>query len=480
MGIRNRYQAILGPEAVKNRQDEVNANITAQIAIASCALLYIGLLVAVLTGVTRYTIREYAIMLLFFLAAVGAVMLTYNWCRRHCDYVIKYLMMGVLFMAGISLEGYTRMMMPLLLSFPIMLACRYHNRRFLNHVIVCSFLSILLKEFVGWAIGMYDLNVVSILNNTLIENGREFQSGVMPYVDMTYYLNDVIVFAVLPECVQLMVITVLAILLGKNGRSLRAHQLQSIRREAAVEREMENAREIQMGLLPDEFDFAAGVELYASSRPAKNVGGDFYDCFMADERHLAIVIADVSGKGMPASLFMATTKMSIRDHVAVSAEPADIFTRVNAAVCVGNRMGLFVTAWLGLLDLESGQLRYVNAGHNPPLVRRGDGAYEYLAMKKNLVLGAFDTYRYKSEELTLAPGDRLVLYTDGVTESRNPAGELMGEERLASFLNARTAANSRETVDQINAEVDRYAAGEDQYDDVTVLALRFEGRAAAE
>lgn len=230
-----------------------------------------------------------------------------------------------------------------------------------------------------------------------------------------------------------------------------------------------------MGLLPNDFALGNGFDLYASSTPAKNVGGDFYDCFMIDEHHLAVTVADVSGKGMPAALFMATTKMCIRDYVAMGLAVGEVFTRVNRAVCTGNTRGMFVTAWLGILDLQTGVLDFVNAGHNPPLIKNGAGKYHYLTMRTNLILGAFDGYRYKGERLTLAPGDGLLLYTDGVTESRTKDAELFGEARLEELLVPLAEAESRSIVSSVKKGVTAFAGDAEQYDDITLLALRFTG-----
>ena len=465
-------------DAIKStydREDEHGANKTAQIAIAVGSVIYLGIFVVVLLDLTRFSVLNFLALFIFFAAAIIVNIVFYPVLNKKAPWFRKYFLMGVVFVTCISVQASTQLLGALFLSFPILLACRYHDRRFMISVIVASFLSVIVKELICWKIGTFDLNVVSVVDNVVISDGRYFQTSVMPYIDMESYFWDVFLFSVLPQWVQLLIITVVASLLGYNGRTLRNHQKESIRRKAVMESEMNNAREIQMGLLPDEFSFGEGVDLFASSLPAKNVGGDFYDCFMVDSHHIAIVIADVSGKGMPAALFMATTKMCIRDYVSMGLETAEVFTRVNSSVCENNKKGMFVTAWLGILDLSTGALDFVNAGHNPPLVQGPDGLFKFLPMKKNIVLGAFGSYVYKGEKITITPGDMIVLYTDGVTESRTAEAELFGESRLAQLLNKMENRSSAAVVKTINDGVKIFAGECEQYDDITVLALSFRG-----
>ena len=456
-------------------EDERDANRTSQIAIAAFAAVYVGIFAVVLMDRTQYTIGEFMLLFGEFALAILVNIIMHSTLSEKAPQLKKYFLMGVLFVACISLEAATQMMTALFLSLPILIACRYRDRRFIVRVIVLSFVAVIMKEWLSWAIGMYDLNVVSIHDNTLIENGRLFQLSVMDCVDMTYYLEDIVLFSIIPQWVQLAVISVVALILENNGRKLRNHQREAIRREAASDAELKTAREIQMGLLPDKFDLTDRVELYASSIPAKNVGGDFYDCFMVDGTHLAVVIADVSGKGTPAALFMATTMTSIRDRVKLGLSPAEVFTGVNNAANENNSGNLFVTAWLGILDTETGMLTFVNAGHNPPLICYKDRDWAYIKMKTNIVLGFFEGINYKEEQLQLKPGDAMFLYTDGVTESQTAEGELYGESRLRALLSGHRDSGSAELVSLVNEDTRAFAGPADQFDDITVLAFKYKG-----
>ncbi len=249
--------------------------------------------------------------------------------------------------------------------------------------------------------------------------------------------------------------------------------------------ELNVATRIQRDMLPNifpAFPDRQDFNIYASMDPAKEVGGDFYDFFMLDESHLAVVMADVSGKGVPAALFMVIAKTIIKNQALTGESLDQVFAHANDQLCANNGEGLFVTAFMGLLDLKSGDFTYVNAGHNPPLLRRKDGLYEYLKLDPGFVLAGLDGMQYASSHLTLREGDTLFLYTDGVTEALNPEEELFGEDRLREALNR---DEGRELpVDQllpyIRADLEKFARGAEQADDISMLALRYRGCGASE
>lgn len=240
--------------------------------------------------------------------------------------------------------------------------------------------------------------------------------------------------------------------------------------------ELTLASDIQLHMLPcifpafpeyDEFD------VYATMTPAKEVGGDFYDFFMTDENHLAVVMADVSGKGVPAALFMVIAKTLIKNYAQMGNEPEEVFDTVNRLLCEGNDAGLFVTSWMGILDLESGELKYANAGHNPPLIKRSEGKFEYLRSRPGFVLAGMDTTRYRQNMITLKPGDRIFLYTDGVTEATDSEGRLYGEERLVSLLNRCQTDTAEVTLRNLKMDIDSFVGSAPQFDDITMLMLDF-------
>lgn len=246
--------------------------------------------------------------------------------------------------------------------------------------------------------------------------------------------------------------------------------------------ELDVATHIQASMLPGifpAFPNRSEFDIYATMQPAKEVGGDFYDFFLVDEGHLAVVIADVSGKGVPAALFMVIAKTLIKDHTQAKTTPAEVFNEVNAQLCESNEEGLFVTAWMGVLEIATGHMVFVNAGHNPPLVRQPGGSFAYMKLRPGFVLAGMEGIRYRSGEMDLAPGSTLYLYTDGVTEATNEQNELYGEKRLLSVLNAHGAAGPEELLPAVKADLENFVGAAPQFDDITMLALKLaemEGR----
>lgn len=250
----------------------------------------------------------------------------------------------------------------------------------------------------------------------------------------------------------------------------------SLEEKERISTELSLATDIQAHMLPSifpPFPERSEFDLYATMHPAKEVGGDFYDFFMVDENRLALVIADVSGKGVPAALFMVVTKTLMKNQAQGGSSPAEVFTAVNRMLCEGNDAGLFVTAWIGILDITTGKLTYANAGHNPPLLKHGTGEFEYCKRRTGIVLAGLNDTRYREAEMTLSAGDKLFLYTDGVTEATAANGKLYGEERLAAYLNAHADDNVYDTLNGLRADIDRFAGDAEQFDDITMLILSF-------
>ena len=245
--------------------------------------------------------------------------------------------------------------------------------------------------------------------------------------------------------------------------------------------ELNIAKNIQVGALPQDFlTDRKEFQLYATMNAAKGVGGDFYDFYMIDENHLIVTIADVSGKGVPAALYMMRAKTTLKNLVLMANNPDDfaaVMTLVNQELCRDNETMMFVTVFFAQLDLTTGELIYLNAGHNPPLVRE-NGKFRYLTQKKKyLMLGAYDEATYEAHRFTLKPNDILFLYTDGVTEAMNKENKLYSEKRLQTTLNS---INSDVSVQEILAEerkdIADYADGAEQSDDITMLGVKFLGK----
>lgn len=240
--------------------------------------------------------------------------------------------------------------------------------------------------------------------------------------------------------------------------------------------ELDVAAKIQTAMLPcifppfpnrDEFD------IYATMDPAKEVGGDFYDFFMVDYDHLAFVVADVSGKGVPAALFMVIGKTLIKDHTGLHDDLGEVFYEVNNILCASNSEEMFITAFEGVLNLKTGELRYVNAGHEMPFICRGNGVYEPFKVKPGFVLAGMEGIRYTSGSVQLEPGDKIFQYSDGVTEAMNRKNEQYGMQRLGKVLAQNSDKTPAELLPAIKADLDAFVGDAEQFDDITMLCVKF-------
>ena len=243
--------------------------------------------------------------------------------------------------------------------------------------------------------------------------------------------------------------------------------------------ELSIATQIQADMLPGifpAFPEKPEFDIYATMNPAKEVGGDFYDFFMVDASHLAIVMADVSGKGVPAALFMVIGKTLIKDHTLPGRDLGEVFTKVNELLCESNSEGLFITAFEGVLDLVSGEFIFVNAGHEIPFICKKDGSYEPYKIRAGFVLAGMEGIQYKCGAMQLSPGDRLFQYTDGVTEAMDQEGRLYGMERLGEILARNAELEPMELLGKIKEDIDAFVGDAPQFDDITMLCLEYRER----
>lgn len=242
------------------------------------------------------------------------------------------------------------------------------------------------------------------------------------------------------------------------------------------ETELGIASRIQVAMLPkitfpDRMDF----DLFATMTPAKEVGGDLYDYFLIDDDHLLLVVGDVSGKGIPAALFMVVVKTLIHSYAEQQMSPSAIFETTNDLICRGNSLGYFITCWLGIMTLSTGEMKFVNAGHNHPVLLH-DGGAEFLKTKPNFVLGGMDHQKYQEHTVTLAAGDALFLYTDGVTEANNAQRELFGDKRLMQAIDACTGENPEKVCKNVMDGLNTFVGNTPQFDDITMLSFRYNGK----
>ena len=251
--------------------------------------------------------------------------------------------------------------------------------------------------------------------------------------------------------------------------------------EARIDAELEFAKTIQAASLPSVFPPYPNrreFDIWASMDPAKEVGGDFYDFYFVNDNTLAFLIADVSGKGIPAAMFMMSSKSVIKSFAEAGREIQDIFIESNNDFCSGNDTGMFLTAWLGFLNIDTGVLKMVNAGHCPPVIRRANGKFEYLKVRSGMPLAVMEGLKYRPYEIQLSAGDEIFLYTDGVTEACSSDEQFYGEDRLLDVLNRNIDVQADSLCKAVKEDIDKFVGEAEQFDDITMLSFKYNGAPA--
>ena len=462
------------------KENEEHANVVVSttmtmlfiVVVIVCILTHVGLFKVNKAFMVDSTIRS--IFTLFIPSIVGLILKGRGKYLKYVLIVCLTISIGTIY----ALLTYTAI---LLLIIPILLAARYYSKKFTIFVAIISIIMIGIVEYMGIYVGLLDLNYVPLPNGTTITIDTNILDAVkklnLDYGEITKF---VMLNSYLPKIfVYIFTIAFASVQISRSGKNMIEKQKEITKKGARIETELNLANAIQKNMLPSifpPFPEHREFDIYASMFPAKEVGGDFYDMFLIDDNHLAICMADVSGKGIPASLFMMISKILIKNISCIDKETDIALTRVNNMLCDGNKLGLFVTAWFGILDLKNGNLEFVNAGHNPPLLySRKTGKFEYLRTKPNLLLAWKENVNYIKNEIQLEPGDRIFLYTDGVTEATNSENKLYREERLQDFLNNNLNLNAEETIKALKENLDKFVGNVEQFDDITMLELCFKG-----
>lgn len=347
---------------------------------------------------------------------------------------------------------------------PLALSCHYYSRSLTKLTLIASWILFSASIYVGMYIGEGDMNL--LITETSVES--RIITGQM--------LFDASLFFVFPRALILLGLSSICTTVAGRTRKLLERQIRDSEERQRISTELDVATRIQADMLPcifPAFPERPEFDIYATMNPAKEVGGDFYDFFMVDETHLAIVIADVSGKGVPAALFMVIGKTLISDHTKPNVDLGKVFTDVNELLCKSNSEGLFITAFEGVLDLATGEFCFVNAGHEMPFIARSGGVYEPHKLRAGFVLAGMEGMQYQSGSIRLAPGDKIFQYTDGVTEATNAAQELYGMERLTDVLVRNTDKPPVELLPIIKADIDAFVGEAPQFDDITMLCVSF-------
>jgi sigma-B regulation protein RsbU (phosphoserine phosphatase) len=322
----------------------------------------------------------------------------------------------------------------------------------------------------------------SWINSNVVEPIARIQNSALGFVESSHGKSDPdeIEF-VDPQVHTNNELQLLSESIGTMANDLKTFMHNLIRETKERERigtELQVATQIQADMLPRIFPaFPARKEfdLFASMTPAKEVGGDFYDFFLVDEDHLALVMADVSGKGVPAALFMVIAKTLIKNAAQTGRYPGEVLSYVNDQLCEGNEAGLFVTVWIAIIEISTGKGKSANAGHEHPALRRADGSWELIKYRHSPAVATMEGMRFREREFELHPGDSLFVYTDGVAEATNADNVLYGSDRMVDALNKEPMASPEQLLKNIKEDVDLFVAEAPQFDDLTMLALTWKG-----
>ena len=465
-----------GEDVLKENEEHANVVVsTIMINIFFVALIIYLLTIVGLFNVNKGFMLDATLRSIFTLLIPGLIGLKIKGKGKY----LKYILITCLTLSIGSIYSILTYTSTLLLIVPVLLAARYYSKKFTIFISILTIVMLGVVEYLGIYYGLLDLNYVELPKGTVItidtnilDAVKELElnnSDIVKYIMLDSYLPKlfIYVFIIAFSCVQI----------SQSGKNMLKRQKELSEEGARIESELNLARGIQNNMLPSTFPAFPEhkeIDIYAKMIPAKEVGGDFYDMFLIDDNHLAITIADVSGKGVPAALIMMISRTLIKNTALNKFSVDEVFYKVNNLMCEGNTMDSFVTSWFGILDLKTGKMEYVNAGHNAPLIYKNkDKKIEFIKDKPNLVLAAMNNTKYTKHELKLEPGDRLFLYTDGVTEATNINKELYGNDRLQNYLNNNVSKSLTDTINGLKKDIDNFVGKEKQFDDITMLELLF-------
>ncbi len=398
---------------------------------------------------------------------------------------IKYMMMISIILSFVVLDTLFTVYVPFLMVIPIVLASRYFSRKYTIIVTVCTDIAFLISSILGIFYGAAVVFCLQLPAGTVIKIQEGYtwfsdmvDAGMVEY-DKGLMLKNVLLYSYLFKLIFSMIVAIICVIISHQGRRIIFRQKELTEHTARISAELSLATNIQLDRLPSNFPAFPDrdeFDIFASSTPAKEVGGDFYDFFLIDDDHLCMVIADVSGKGVPAALFMMSSQIIIEDHAAPGKTPSEILSEANAAICAGNREQLFVTVWLGILEISKGNLTYVNAGHERPVLRSAGNDFILIDNQHDMALGVFEEQTFTEWSFELHPGDKLFVYTDGVPEATNAEEELFGNERMIAALNQDPKAPPERILKNVRTSVDEFVKDTEQFDDLTMLCIEYKGK----
>ena len=464
-------------------ENEADANRHMSFVNGAAGVLALIIWICYLTGVFEIT-KEFFLLVAILFPCVAVLMFvplflvkTKAIRSEGYKFFIMFSLLAVVVALNIALPKHSLLFWP----FVILIANHYYNPTVGRVVFVVTLVSMLACMYLCLFYGEFDENLFGggvVKPDGSVGTVDTFQERKELLAELAKNGNNryvkILVYYFFPRAMIITLFFMVSNLLNKRTYKLLDDEIRVHDEQEKAKTELEVAKGIQLNTLPKEFASKDGVEIIGELRAAKEVGGDFYDYVDIDKDHVAIIIGDVSGKGVPAAMFMMKTITSFRDFATKGKTPSEILKAVNASIHKGNTDSMFVTCFLAILDKRSGKLIYSNAGHNPPIIGSNKN-FKFLTSKPALILGCFETSNVEDNEVTLKPGETITLYTDGISEARNSEGDFFGEERLINVFNKKDYTCTIELHHQIKDEVADFVNGAPQSDDITILTLRFQG-----
>ena len=465
--------------------NEVDANKALSKGCIFAAIVVLICWIAYLTNLFEVTKRLLLYINIIFPLDIIVLVSTYFYTKTkmiykpNFKYVLIFQFLTAVFLISILLPKHTL----LLWATAIIIVNHYYNPKASLITFVSVAIMLFFAMFLGMFLGEWDPHLLNG-TNILTFNGTEVyceDTTLAQRIDWLKYLRSigdnryikVFFYYYIPRLLELGIIANICYALSRRTSKLLIQESNEARINEKLASELNVAREIQSSVLPKDFSDNLGSNVFGLMNPEKEVGGDFYDYFYIDQNHLALVIGDVSGKGIPSALFMMKTEALIRSLTkTLKQDTAKIFERINVALCNNNESNMFVTCWLGILNLFNGELHYCNAGHNQPLLIN-NGMVRFLNDKPGVVLGALTDSEYVERKVKLEKGDRLFLYTDGVTEAQNKDKELFGNDRLFQFTIDNKDKPVKDFIYKLRKEVSEYQGDVEQSDDITMLMCEY-------
>ena len=464
-------------------ENEADANRHMSYVNGAAGVLALIIWICYLTGIFEIT-KEFFLLVAILFPCIAVLMFIPLFLVRTklirtegYKYFIMLSLLAVVAALNIAVPKHSLLFWP----FVILIANHYYNPTVGRVVFIVTLAAMLACMYLCLFFGEFDENLFGggvVMPDGSIGTVDTFEERKELLAELARNGNNryvkILVYYFFPRGMIITLFFMVSNLLNKRTYKLLDDEIRVHDEQEKAKTELEVAKGIQLNTLPGEFASKDGVEIIGELRAAKEVGGDFYDYVDIDKDHVAIIIGDVSGKGVPAAMFMMKTITSFRDFARRGKTPSEILKDVNASIFKGNTDSMFVTCFLAILDKKTGKLTYSSAGHNPPVIGSNKN-YKFLNSTPALILGCFETANVVDNEVTLKPGETITLYTDGITEARNNEGAFFGEERLINVFNKKDYTCTIELHHQIKDEVAQFVNGAPQSDDITILTLRYQG-----